>query len=245
MKKVLWLVILVCLLGIIFVAYNSNDNYTLETKENSTDANIKYTPNFMADVYFTKEEDQSNQYSDDMIKYITKLLKKGTLDKGLKEISADYIILDDKSKKIAIKNDKHGILQSYLEAEGRKLDEWFQVDFSEYGKDIVIKQIGEEKDIVYYFPRWNKEGIYDQALHSKGNGELYFINWNGINYMAISTINKDKHIIGVTIYNYSGPLIGVLMRQELDDKLNVKVSYYSYCTSGTGQQPEGSTYWPE
>lgn len=121
------------------------------------------------------------------------------------------------------------------------------MNFSDNGNDIVIKHPAEEgKEIlVYYFPQWNNKGAYGPALRAKGNGKVYFINWKGSNYMVISQWDKKrKHIKGMAVYNYSSPLIGVIMSIEINGTGKTGISYYSYFISGTGQQPEGATYWP-
>ncbi len=118
------------------------------------------------------------------------------------------------------------------------------MNFSENGNDIIIQQpiAKEAGSIVYYFSKLNNLG-YEQALPAKGD-EIYFITWKGSNYMLLTERDKEKkHLNSIDIYNYSGPLIGVLMRMNIY-KANIDVSYYSYFINPTGQLPEGAIRWP-
>lgn len=248
MKRSLLIIVIGTLLGGSVLFSNSKMHLTtLPKAEDKMTIETEDYPDFEEDAYFTKEEDQSNQFAADLISYLEKLLRTGNVEKGLKKISANYAVLNEKETKKILKRDTNGDLDNYRKTTGQKKDKWYKVNFSDNGNDIVIKHPAEEgKEIlVYYFPQWNNKGVYGPALRAKGNGNVYFINWNNSNYMVISQWDKKrKHIKGMTVYNYSGPLIGVLMSIEINDTGKTGISYYSYFISGTGQQPEGAAYWP-
>ncbi len=234
------LIVVVLLLNIL----KTKNTPVPEAKEET--AKAEDYKHFTENVYFTKEENLSDEFATGLADYLKKHLKAGTLEKGLKKISSDYIILNKKEKEKAIKKDTNKMLRSYQMTEGQKLDEWYQVNLSEIGNDIVIKHPKGNEDIFLFFPTWYEVG-YDMALRSKGNGDVYFISWKSNNYMAITEKNpKGDTIKGITIYNYNSSIyIGSLMRIEINRDKKTNVSYYLYFSTGTGQEPDGgATYWP-
>ena len=246
MKRVIRIFLISILLVIIIILSNSKTKVAPLSIEANVAAKAEDYKHFTENVYFTKEENLSDEFATGLVDYLKKHLKVGTLEKGLKKISSDYTILNKKEKEKAIKKDKNKMLRSYQMTEGQKLDEWYQVNLSEIGNDIVIKHPKGNEDIFLFFPTWYEVG-YDMALRSKGNGDVYFISWKNNNYMAITEKNpKGDTIKGITIYNYNSSIyIGSLMRIEINRDKKTNVSYYLYFMTGTGQEPDGgATYWP-
>lgn len=245
MKRVIRIFLISVLLVIIIILSNSKTKVAPLSMKANVAAKTEYYDDFRENVYFTKEKNLSDEFATGLADYLKKHLKAGTLEKGLKKISSDYIILDKKEKEKAIKKDTNKMLRSYQMTEGQKLDEWYQVNLSEIGNDIVIKHPKGNEDIFLFFPTWYEVG-YDMALRSKGNGDVYFISWKNNNYMAITEKNsKGDTIKGITIYNYNSSIyIGSLMRIEINRDKKTDVSYYLYFSTGTGQEPDGgATYW--
>lgn len=245
MKRVIRIFLISILLVIIIILSNSKTKVAPLSMEANVAAKAEDYKNFRETVYFEKEKNLSDEFATGLADYLKKHLKVGTLEKGLKKISSDYTILNKKEKEKAIKKDKNKMLRSYQMTEGQKLDEWFQVNLSEVGNDIVIKHPEGNEAIFYFFPTWSEVG-YDMALRAEGKGDVYFISWKNNNYMAIPEMNsKGDKIKGITICNYnSSSYVGSLMRIEINRDKTTDVSYYLYVISGTGQQPEGATYWP-
>ncbi|SHL70624.1 hypothetical protein SAMN02745136_05517 [Anaerocolumna jejuensis DSM 15929] len=246
MKRVIHITLIGSLIVIVLLLNSLKAKTTPLTEAKEETAKTEYYDDFRENVYFTKEENLSDEFATGLADYLKKHLKAGTLEKGLKKISSDYIILNKKEKEKAMKKDTNKMLRSYQMTEGQKLDEWYQVNLSEIGNDIVIKHPKGNEAIFYFFPTWYEVG-YDMALRSKGNGDVYFISWKNNNYMAITDKNPKRDTIkGITIYNYNSSIyIGSLMRIEINRDKKTDVSYYLYFMTGTGQEPDGgATYWP-
>jgi len=229
---------------IFIILFNLKNNYPIFlNKEKNTTGAVLY-PRFEADAYFTKEEDLSNQFQPDMVEYLKEALLEGTLEEKINKISGGSVELTASKKKEIIKKDTSGRLDNYQKSVGETNDKWFLVNLSENGNDIVIQHKFTEGILIYYFPQEGEEGTYEQALPAKGDGGIYFINWKGTNYMLLTNWDEEKkHINGIDIYYYSGPLIGELMRMNIHNA-DIEISYYTYIISQNGKQPEGSTVWP-
>ncbi len=106
-------------------------------------------------VFFSQVND--NIIPVEIAEYFAQALEEGRLLESLREIEAEYELLDDKEKKVFdLPEEERGIgIALYYPA--IEHDNWYRVSLTEEKDDIIVEHVGEDGCTVNYF-FWNIEG---------------------------------------------------------------------------------------
>lgn len=192
---------------------------------------------FYTTVSFYLWDEVKNEFPDSFIEYLCQAVTNGNMEDQLSQIEADYAVMSNWEKVIAIAESTDTTLANFQYYFGNEEDEWYRISLYEKD-DIVIRHVFEDGSITSY-AFLNYEHFSTEALRTGGKGANvpYFIQWEDQNYIAFPCENVEENIKrGLIVYDYSVMgVVGIGLKEDGTIDINYQTcSLWDY----------GGTMWP-
>lgn len=178
-------------------------------------------------------------------------LKEGWPEEKLQELSAEYRVLKEEEKRALVRAAEgySGVAELCAEDPMYLEDDWYIVDLSENGNDLVIDSYDLTGDpCIYYFANELGTQVYTEPPVFMGQSwkeRLYFIKWKGVSYMAIPIRDKGNgEIVGIEVYDGSEDLYPKVTGIWINNMGEGEMRSQEYFITAYQYPPEGASRWP-
>ena len=197
------------------------------------------------------EEDSDYQFPKPLFDELVTSLKEGCPEEKLEELSDEYRVLKEEEKRalVGAAEGYSGVAELCAEDPMYLEDDWYIVDLSEKGNDLVIDSYDLTGDpCIYYFANELGTQVYTEPPVFMGQSwkeNLYFIKWEGVSYMAIPIRDKGNgEIVGIEVYDGSEDLYPKVTGIWINNMGEGEMRSQEYFITAYQYPPEGASRWP-
>ena len=197
------------------------------------------------------EEDSDYQFPKPLFDELVTSLKEGCPEEKLEELSDEYRVLKEEEKRalVGAAEGYSGVAELCAEDPMYLEDDWYIVDLSENGNDLVIDSYDLTGDpCIYYFANELGTQVYTEPPVFMGQSwkeNLYFIKWEGVSYMAIPIRDKGNgEIVGIEVYDGSEDLYPKVTGIWINNMGEGEMRSQEYFITAYQYPPEGASRWP-
>lgn len=197
------------------------------------------------------EEDSDYQFPKPLFDELVTSLKEGCPEEKLEELSDEYRVLKEEEKRalVGAAEGYSGVAELCAEDPMYLEDDWYIVDLSEKGNDLVIDSYDLTGDpCIYYFANELGTQVYTEPPVFMGQSwkeSLYFIKWEGVSYMAIPVRDKGNgEIVGIEVYDGSEDIYPKVTGIWINNMGEGEMRSQEYFITAYQYPPEGASRWP-
>ena len=197
------------------------------------------------------EEDSDYQFPKPLFDELVTSLKEGCPEEKLEELSDEYRVLKEEEKRalVGAAEGYSGVAELCAEDPMYLEDDWYIVDLSENGNDLVIDSYDLTGDpCIYYFANELGTQVYTEPPVFMGQSwkeSLYFIEREGVSYMAIPVRDKGNgEIVGIEVYDGSEDIYPKVTGIWINSMGEGEMRSQEYFITAYQYPPEGASRWP-
>lgn len=197
------------------------------------------------------EEDSDYQFPKPLFDELVTSLKEGCPEEKLEELSDEYRVLKEEEKRalVGAAEGYSGVAELCAEDPMYLEDDWYIVDLSENGNDLVIDSYDLTGDpCIYYFANELGTQVYTEPPVFMGQSwkeSLYFIKREGVSYMAIPVRDKGNgEIVGIEVYDGSEDIYPKVTGIWINNMGEGEMRSQEYFITAYQYPPEGASRWP-
>lgn len=197
------------------------------------------------------EEDSDYQFPKPLFDELVTSLKEGCPEEKLEELSDEYRVLKEEEKRalVGAAEGYSGVAELCAEDPMYLEDDWYIVDLSENGNDLVIDSYDLTGDpCIYYFANELGTQVYTEPPVFMGQSwkeSLYFIKREGVSYMAIPVRDKGNgEIVGIEVYDGSEDIYPKVTGIWINSMGEGEMRSQEYFITAYQYPPEGASRWP-